>query len=109
MIGRATRWGAAAAALLVLLAAIAASASPVAAGQASAKEKPALVDINTASAAELENLPGIGPSLAKRIVEYRDKNGPFASVDDLLKIQGIGEKSLARFRDLVTASKPPKK
>ena len=82
----------------------------IAAGpEGNTKEKPALVDVNSASAADLEKLPGIGPALAKRIVEFREKNGPFQSVDDLIKVQGIGEKSLARFREFVTASKPQKK
>jgi len=47
--------------------------------------------------------PGIGPSLSKRIVEFREKNGPYATVDDLLKVQGIGEKSLSHLREYLTA------
>jgi len=49
------------------------------------------VNLNTAGAAELETLPGIGPSYARRIVEYREKNGPFKRVEDLLNVQGIGD------------------
>jgi len=60
------------------------------------------VNVNTAGAAELETLPGIGPALAERIVAHRAAQGPFASVDDLLAVSGIGEKTLARLRDLVT-------
>ncbi len=59
------------------------------------------VDINTADAAALEQLPRIGPALAQRIVEWRTANGRFTSVDDLLGVSGIGEKLLAGIRDLV--------
>lgn len=60
------------------------------------------VNINTASAAQLEALPGIGPALAQRIVDYRDKHGPFASPRDLMKVQGIGEKKFAGLEEYVT-------
>jgi len=60
------------------------------------------VDLNTADAARLETLPRIGPALAGRIIAWRDENGPFRSVDDLLAVPGIGEKMLAGLRDLVT-------
>ncbi len=72
------------------------------------KEESSLVDINTASTAELVSVPGIGEALAQRIVEFREKNGPFETVDDLLKVRGIGERSLAKFRHLLMASKPKK-
>lgn len=75
---------------------------------AESKPQAALVDINTAGVEELMTVPGIGQVIAQRIVEYRDKNGPYASVDDLLKIQGIGEKSLARIRERLTAGKARK-
>lgn len=61
-----------------------------------------LVDLNTADAAALETLPGVGPALATRILAWRDENGPFRAVDELLAVAGIGEKTLAGFRDLVT-------
>jgi competence protein ComEA len=61
-----------------------------------------VININAASAAELDALPGVGPALAARIVAWRAINGPFASPDDLLAVSGIGEKTLARFRDQVT-------
>jgi competence protein ComEA len=60
------------------------------------------IDINTASASELESLPGIGEVIAQRIVDFRTQNGPFASVDDLLDVSGIGDAILAEIRDLVT-------
>jgi competence protein ComEA len=61
-----------------------------------------LVNINSASATELETLSGIGEVLAATIVEYRDQNGPFASVDDLLDVSGIGPATLEEIRDQVT-------
>lgn len=60
-----------------------------------------LIDLNTADQAALETLPGIGPALAQRIIQWREDNGRFASVDDLLAVSGIGEKVLAGLRDLV--------
>lgn len=61
-----------------------------------------LVNLNTADAAALETLPGVGPALATRILSWREENGPFRAVDELLAVSGIGEKTLAGFRDLVT-------
>ncbi len=55
------------------------------------------IDLNTAGAAELESLPGVGPALAARILAHRQANGPFQSVQDLLAVPGIGEKTLGRF------------
>ena len=63
--------------------------------------KGGLVVLNRASAADLEALPGVGPVLAERIVAFRDANGPFSTVEDLLQIPGIGEAKLASIRDLV--------
>lgn len=60
------------------------------------------LDLNTATAEQLEAIPGIGPVLAQRIVEYRRLNGRFQSVDDLLQVQGIGQKRLERMRPYVT-------
>lgn len=60
------------------------------------------VNLNTADQAALEELPGIGPALAQRILKWRDDNGRFTSVDDLLAVSGIGDKVLAALRDLVT-------
>jgi competence protein ComEA len=60
------------------------------------------VNVNTATVAQFEALPGIGPSMAQRIVAYRDKNGPFKKLDDLMNIQGIGEKSFLKLRPLLT-------
>jgi len=63
----------------------------------------ALINVNTASATELEALPGIGEVIAQRIVDYRTQNGPFTSVEQLDDVSGIGEAILAEIRDLVTA------
>ena len=63
------------------------------------------VNINTASVEELVELNGIGNSKAQAIVSYRDKNGPFQSVDDLRQVSGIGEKILERIRPQVTVEK----
>lgn len=62
----------------------------------------ALINLNTATAAELEALDGIGPVLAGNIVDWRTANGAFSSVDDLLDVSGIGEQTLAGLRDQVT-------
>ncbi len=58
----------------------------------------ASVDINTASQAELESVKGIGPSRARAIIDYRQKNGPFRNVDDLAKVKGIGPASVEKMR-----------
>lgn len=59
------------------------------------------INLNTATQAELELLPGIGPALAKRILEYRSSKGRFSSVEEVDKVKGIGEKTMARIRPLV--------
>jgi len=60
---------------------------------------PVAIDINTASAEELTELHGIGPVLAARIVEYREQHGPFASIDDLASVQGIGAATVDGLRE----------
>lgn len=69
---------------------------PPAAGQA--------LNLNTATQAQLERLPGIGPATAARILEYRQKNGGFKRIEDLMNIRGIGEKSFLRLKPLVTVA-----
>jgi competence protein ComEA len=61
-----------------------------------------LVNINTASQAELEELPGVGPVTATSIIEWRTENGGFGTVDELIDVSGIGEVTLGELRDLVT-------
>ncbi len=65
------------------------------------------LNINTADAAQLDALPGIGPALAQRIIAYRQEHGPFASVDDLVKVPGIGPATLERLRPWITTGITP--
>ncbi len=60
-----------------------------------------LVDINTASLDELDRLPGVGPATAEAIIDHRERNGPFRSVDELIEVRGIGEAKLSQLRDRV--------
>src|SRR2546422_4533714 len=63
------------------------------------------LNINTAGVDELVALPGIGKAYAERIVEYRQKNGPFKKVEDILNVRGIGEKTFERINDRLTIGK----
>ena len=65
-------------------------------------EEVSLLNINTATAEQLDTLPGIGPVLAERIVAYREENGPFASVEELKQVNGIGDATLEEFRNEIT-------
>lgn len=60
-----------------------------------------LIHVNQADATELEDLPGVGPVLAERIIAHRDDNGPFGSIEDLLDVPGIGESKLSGMRDVI--------
>lgn len=86
----------AAAVVLSLLAAVA----PAFAGEGKA------VNVNTASVAELQLLPRIGPAVAARIVEQREKNGPFKALDDLLLVRGIGEATYDQLKPYLALSGP---
>jgi competence protein ComEA len=59
------------------------------------------VNLNTADEGELDTLPGVGPATARKIIEYRDKNGSFRHTDDLMKIPGIGRKKYDKLKDHV--------
>ena len=60
------------------------------------------VNINTAGIQELDTLPGIGESLARRIIAYREANGPFKSVEEIMEVSGIGEAKFAELEDQIT-------
>jgi comEA protein len=62
------------------------------------------VDINTADTMALEGLPGIGPAKAKAVIEYRQKNGTFKTVEDLKNVAGIGDKTVEQLKDKITVS-----
>ena len=67
-----------------------------------------IINLNTASAIDLEALPGIGAKTAALIVEYRQKNGPFKKIEELMNVRGVGEKSFLKIKEqvTVTATKP---
>ena len=66
-----------------------------------------LIDLNTASVDLLDTLPDIGPVRAQAIVDYRERNGPFQSVEDIINVSGIGSATYEAVRDLVTVSSTP--
>jgi len=69
------------------------------------------VDINKATIAELDTLPGVGPAIAARIIDFRTKNGPFKRPEDIMNVRGIGEKKFLKMKDRITvlaAPAPPK-
>jgi comEA protein len=65
---------------------------------------PALIDLNVATAQELQELPGVGPQMAKAIVDFRERSGPFRRVEDLLAIKGITKQRLEKIRPYVKLS-----
>jgi competence protein ComEA len=82
--------------------AVSGSPDPAASGATGAGADPsAPVNVNTATETQLEDLPGIGPTLAAAIVAERERNGPFRSADDLTRVHGIGDGRLAQLRDFV--------
>ncbi len=102
--------------LLAIVAVVSAGALPAAAQQAppakTAAAKPATpmatttatVNINTATQTQLEALPGVGAKAAERILEYRQKNGRFRKVEDLMNVKGFGEKTFLKLKPLLTVT-----
>ena len=91
-----------AAALIVGHARPAATAPPPDPGGTAATAR---ININTAGVEELMNLPGIGQAYAERILEYRQKNGPFKKPEDILNVRGVGEKTYERIKERITVGK----
>ena len=97
---------------LVILA-VAVTASPTASAAQGAKSSAAAkagatatdpVNLNAATVAQLQALPGVGASTAQRIVDYRQKNGSFKKLEELMNVKGIGEKSFLKLKPLITVS-----
>ena len=91
--------------LALTMAALLVSGTAMAAGKPAPTAK---VNLNTASIEQLTTLPGVGPKLAARIVEYRQKSGTFRSTQELINVQGIGEKNFAKIETWLSVGEAPK-
>jgi len=97
--------------LMAAIAAIALSAPSLSAQSKIPAPKPtataaAPVNLNTATAEQLATIPGVGPKMAERILDYRQKNGGFKKVEDLMNVSGVGEKSFLKMKPLITVTVP---
>ena len=92
--------------MLVLFAAVGlvgfAPAAVLAANNLAVNQAIETVHLNQATAEQLQGLPGVGPALSERIVDYRTEHGPFSSVDQLTAVKGVGEAKLAKFKSQLT-------
>jgi competence protein ComEA len=91
--------------LALVMAALLASGPALAAGKPAPTAK---VNLNTASVEQLTTLPGVGPKLAARIIEYRQKSGSFRSPQELMNVKGVGEKNFARIEAWLTVGEAQK-
>jgi competence ComEA-like helix-hairpin-helix protein len=98
-------------ALVLLFALAILAASPVGAQRAQPAAKPPVpasaaetVNLNSATAAQIASLPGIGVKTAELVVQYRQKNGPFKKIEEIMNVRGIGEKSFLRIKDRLTVA-----
>lgn len=94
-------------AAVVLLAMGASAQTPAPRSEAVAKAGQPVVNLNSATLVELQSLPGIGEKVAARIIDYRMKKGPFRKIEEIMNVQGIGEKSFLKLRSQLTVSAKP--
>jgi competence protein ComEA len=97
--------------MMAAIAAIALSAPALSAQSKAPVPKPAAtatapVNLNTATVEQLATIPGVGPKMAERIIDYRQKNGGFKKVEDLMNVSGVGEKSFLKMKPLITVGTP---
>ena len=97
----------AATALVCVLGAV--PASVVAQDKPAATSAASLLNLNTATLAQLEALPGIGRSTAERILEHRQKSGGFKKIEELMNVKGIGEKAFLKLKPMITVVAKPEK
>jgi len=95
--------------MMAAIAAIALTAPALSAQSKAPAPKPtataaAPVNLNTATAEQLATIPGVGPKMAERIIDYRQKNGGFKKIEDLMNVSGVGEKSFLKMKPLITVT-----